>query len=144
MRGTLISDASVGHTERISIHAPAWGATPSTLTRVRPPKRFQLTYPMRSTTRSVEHVVRPAKFQLTYPMRDTTIPLARIDDPNRFQLTHPMRGGVRLKALCDTFMASGTSTHVPHAWHGWTHQRADLLAGNFNSRTPCGMRQRVS
>ena len=92
MRGATHNLAVLEKRMFISTPAPARGATIQTAVPFIMAWYFQLTHPMRGATAC-----------------DILVPVLPI-----FQLPHPMRGGVRLKALCDTFMASGISTHAPH------------------------------
>ena len=78
---------------------------------------FQLTCPMRGTTRSSSHSHSFWEFQLTCPMRGTT------DEQERF------------------INWAEISTHVPHAGHDYFGRGRIVDIPNFNSRAPCGARR---
>ena len=104
---------------------------------------FQLTCPMRGTTRAGRVSGSPLAFQLTCPMRGTTWAFIVGSEYRIFQLTCPMRGttkgdgGTALRRLfqltCPMRGTTGAgqsgewiariSTHVPHAGHDFLANR---------------------
>ena len=100
----------------ISIHAPLAGCDQI-------PQRIK------------DHIQR---FQSTHPLRGAT-QLSRVDRfQTRFQSTHPLRGATRHSY----YHTSGLGFQSTHPLRGATGKILFLFddAGNFNPRTPCGVR----
>ena len=101
----------------ISIHAPLAGCDTATLTWQRSYEQFQSTHPLRGATSRVGKIKRQDGFQSTHPLRGATPGSMGFTSLSyQFQSTHPLRG----------------ATH--------RFQARQRLDGNFNPRTPCGVR----
>ena len=121
----------------VSIHAPAWGATPWSPCKSRPRMEFQSTHP-----RGVRHLGRRIRLLLGLvsihaPAWGATPPTEYSPGPHSmFQSTHPR--GVRHPPVHDCIRLRRVSIHAP-AW-GATYCREALPYGwnCFNPRTRVG------
>ena len=156
-----LDDFHGGDPRRISIHAPHAGCDQGRRDASERRKRFQSTHPMRGATRPG---YRPGgdggNFNPRTPcgvrrlhegegekryLISIHAPHAGCDNNGRyripraeFQSTHPMRGAT-LRSRLDS-STSIISIHAPHAGCDGTTWRLRTLSGNFNPRTPCGVR----
>ena len=122
---------------------------------------FQSTHPLRGATERQITKNRFIKFQSTHPLRGATRHFAPpVSNGKIFQSTHPLRGAtdVRLDLLqvvdisihaplagCDPtpdwkITRQYISIHAPLAGCDAAYFRWFLRAGDFNPRTPCGVR----
>ena len=144
----------------ISTHVPRAGHDRNALRLRRPRRNFNSRAPCGARRNSPLCSIAYKLFQLTCPMRGTTKGETTMNKLNSFQLTCPMRGTTRLHDL--PYRNSSISTHVPHAGHDRSedfsrgdvristhvphagHDQRVLLDGDapsdFNSRAPCGAR----
>ena len=103
-------------------------------------KIFQSTHPLRGAT--VEGgitVVESWLFQSTHPLRGATPPRFLSIGGKPFQSTHPLRGATRWRRTHADARSKFQSTHPLRGATCWTRPSA-RRTGNFNPRTPCGVR----
>ncbi len=79
------------------------------------------------------------KFQLTHPMWGATTQTSLAFSLSVFQLTHPMWGATISGQR--TNRTRRISTHTPHVGCDSLVSDVSMLPDNFNSHTPCGVRQ---
>ena len=162
LRGATACVASVTSNSSISIHAPLAGCdcrskdrrssvyyfnprTPcgvrrSCPRRSRRPRSFQSTHPLRGATLFPASCRSSMPFQSTHPLRGATASFRAARTLFTFQSTHPLRGATRLFPRRQD--ALHISIHAPLA--GCDDHAAGIQprAGDFNPRTPCGVRLR--
>ena len=102
--------------------------------------RFQSTHPLRGATGVEIKTYRPKKFQSTHPLRGATSSGRRRISLRSFQSTHPLRGATRYPDGFDPERSIFQSTH-PLRGATCRYGRYGRYTGNFNPRTPCGVRQ---
>ena len=103
----------------ISIHAPRAGCDAITAIHRRSSRKFQSTHPVRGATIYTHIADADKAFQSTHPVRGATRRHPPYAVAFVFQSTHPVRGATR---PCS---------------------RRSLTDGDFNPRTPCGVRRSV-
>ena len=122
----------------ISIHAPLAGCDACRRARRQRAAGFQSTHPLRGATGAGEGKTCTGGFQSTHPLRGATCisPSGRCS--SRFQSTHPLRGATQVGGYFPAAMA--ISIHAPLA--GCDRDVPDFFHpdGDFNPRTPCGVR----
>ena len=117
------------------------GVRPPPQTR-RPPRngRFQSTHPMRGATcgsRSPSHSRRHFNPRTPCGVRRSQRSSHRA--ARKFQSTHPMRGATHGHHAHKAFVT--ISIHAPHAGCDKRVPRHEKRGGDFNPRTPCGVRR---
>ena len=110
-----------GSQNRISIHAPLAGCDALSSLLSTPPSRFQSTHPLRGATLS------PIRVWLSLPS---------------FQSTHPLRGATATRIRYAR--SSAISIHAPLAGCDEPLTQGGAWLIDFNPRTPCGVRPRIS
>ncbi len=125
--------------KEISTHAPRVGCDPSWLPRDSPSQPFQLTHPVWGATpsRSTLAVCR-LHFNSRTPCGVRRDRGSATPSRAAFQLTHPVWGATH-KTL-DGCPDLPISTHAPRVGCDLDLPKFLNASGNFNSRTPCGVR----
>ena len=102
---------------------------------------FQSTHPARGATRSGFLTPTVDQFQSTHPARGATIAAISSGLSTSFQSTHPARGAtVRRPPFCFHF---DISIHAPREGSRLCPTQRWWHVGNFNPRTPRGVRRSV-
>ena len=163
VRGATASCEAAQPLGEISIHAPRAGCDEISCPAMPTAKRFQSTHPVRgATSGQVDQHAGREPFQSTHPVRGATVYPGRPLWRAGFQSTHPVRGATAQSTSHrgDVFI----SIHAPRA--GCDHHLFDRAAcprgfqsthpvrgatpdgdkiragkGDFNPRTPCGVRR---
>ena len=120
------------HMDRISIHAPQWGATVLAATS-KATNEFQSTHPS-----GVRHITPPptvshTQFQSTHPSGVRPVSFRRVVVVGIFQSTHP--SGVRLGARSPRHRATDISIHAPQ-WGATRSRRSCVPRGRISIHAP--------
>ena len=119
---------------------PAWGAT---LLRLRslPRSLFQSTHLMRGTTQTDRRSLSHSNFNPRTSCKVRRSQSLCTSVSRSFQSTHLIRGATILSAVSS--LSWPISIHAPHAGCDVYATCSALTDGNFNPRTPCGVRQQI-
>ncbi len=125
----------------ISIHAPRGGCDGGeTMQAVWQHERFQSTHPVGGATPADHGGYFRTKFQSTHPVGGATISPSLSQAVTRtFQSTHPVGGATRGKGSVP--QAPRISIHAPRGGCDHCRQGGGRKRGDFNPRTPWGVRR---
>ena len=112
-----------------------------TTTRSTASSKFQFTHPVRGATLTLGHTLALNTFQFTHPVRGATTSTNYSRQRRWFQFTHPVRGAT-ITADKEISESKFQFTHPVRGATPAPLPRARAHKG-FNSRTPCGVRQRT-
>ena len=126
------------HRRPISIHAPLAGCDTAYFIAAASFLNFNPRTPCGVRPTGSFFFANTLLFQSTHPLRGATTVILSIARLLEFQSTHPLRGATFLVLLRVEYVA--ISIHAPLAGCDLHDRRALSAAGNFNPRTPCGVR----
>ena len=140
LRGATALRAGRGLHAGISIHAPLAGCDEG-----KPPARPKGGISIHAPLAGCDSIglctlFAICQFQSTHPLRGATTPRCTTGFASTFQSTHPLRGATL--STFSVFQHSRISIHAPLAGCDLAAEAAGRDPGDFNPRTPCGVRQR--